>query len=1001
MIKRILMFVSIFVMSLVLIACVEKDHNTIFNSINIIYQDNDDQNNITKDFEFNYTETTGIEINLTSNNEAIIIEETHAKVTQQDEDINVVVTISIKYLEEVKEFELDFIVLKKSNNNNDDEFEISVSDFIYIIGDDIPNYLVFTATFNDIDVTNDVILDDSKIDFNTPGNYELIYTYETYEIIILVTVKIKEENNLPPTIVGTKDFIHFIGSEKSNYLEDVKAYDFNNKELTVTVDDGLVDLLNEGKYPIYFITVDSNNIETIIEHEVVVLKSNSGESETITETFDNLGNEVGSYVDGEFIGVGNLNWVFKLARTDETLNGRALTFQHKEGANLSTILENGISYFSIDAINVYSGSESREFALYINNNLIETFSTNGSNVVTSVIEDLDFQGETLLEIRNTGNQRVTIDNIVIGVDNKTDEEKYLDLIKDRLNIPLLFLEANTIELPTTLSDVSISWKYKDLSDVNNKYIDINEGLITTPLDHEQLNVSLIATLNYDLYTVEKVFELTIGEGSPITITEARNSSNNSQLKTKGVITSSFKIGNINYLFIEDNNLGIYVETTLIDNLNVGNEVIIKGYKNTKNGIPFLTDIYSVEVIGTKNISAPIIKLNDLNNYLGRKVIISGFLNQNITNEKSFKLVSNDGFTQIVIPDYVNIDEISNLELGTNIFLEGFVYNNNTIYLLSNNELIIDETIDQEKIKSLVLNNLTLPNGILEDNIILPTKDPLFNGSIEWLSSNDNVLTDTGIYTRPEEDTTVILYYEITINNIIINGSIELIAYASEPLMPYYVKLEGLRGTSFNNELKRIIQTTGRATGETEEVKQVDKINGQNYNIYTGFGSYGNREHVWPNSKLGSAPDYDLHNLRAAVVSVNSSRSNFPFIEKPSGNSGSWERVGSGFYPGDEHVGDVARIVLYISIRYNLNLNLVGNLEMFLRWHELDPVSEFEIVRNNNIYEIQSNRNPFIDYPEFVSTYYNGTNQSNLLNEQTIDFVVNHELTILENRKYLM
>lgn len=179
---------------------------------------------------------------------------------------------------------------------------------------------------------------------------------------------------------------------------------------------------------------------------------------------------------------------------------------------------------------------------------------------------------------------------------------------------------------------------------------------------------------------------------------------------------------------------------------------------------------------------------------------------------------------------------------------------------------------------------------------------------------------------------------------------------------YYNSLNGLTGSAFDNELRRMIKQTGRATGSTNEVKKADSFEGKNYNIYDGFGSYGNREHVWPNSKLGGAPKYDLHNLRAAIVNTNSTRSNFPFGE----GSGRWKLANAKFYPGDEHVGDVARIVLYIHVRYGLNLSSVGNLNMFLKWHEADPVSDFERARNNNIQDIQGSRNPFIDYPEYVT-----------------------------------
>src|SRR5690554_1042806 len=185
---------------------------------------------------------------------------------------------------------------------------------------------------------------------------------------------------------------------------------------------------------------------------------------------------------------------------------------------------------------------------------------------------------------------------------------------------------------------------------------------------------------------------------------------------------------------------------------------------------------------------------------------------------------------------------------------------------------------------------------------------------------------------------------------------------------YYSNLAGLNGDSLKNELSRLIRNTGRATGSTSQVKEVDKVGNTYYLIYTGNGAYGNREHVWPQSKLGSVKD-DLHNLRAAQVSVNSTRSNYPFTTKPSGRNGGWEKICRAFYPGDEHVGDVARIVLYISIRYNLNLSAVGNLDMFLRWHEQDPVNNFERTRNDRIQNIQKNRNPFIDHPELVELYF--------------------------------
>ena len=96
-----------------------------------------------------------------------------------------------------------------------------------------------------------------------------------------------------------------------------------------------------------------------------------------------------------------------------------------------------------------------------------------------------------------------------------------------------------------------------------------------------------------------------------------------------------------------------------------------------------------------------------------------------------------------------------------------------------------------------------------------------------------------------------------------------------------------------------------------------------------------------------------------------------------------------FEPRGAVKGDVARIVLYMDIRYagfdsvTPDLQVVdtltstgqaklGKLCTLLAWSEADPVDEFEINRNNKIYEFQGNRNPFIDHPEWISTIYSAS-----------------------------
>lgn len=120
----------------------------------------------------------------------------------------------------------------------------------------------------------------------------------------------------------------------------------------------------------------------------------------------------------------------------------------------------------------------------------------------------------------------------------------------------------------------------------------------------------------------------------------------------------------------------------------------------------------------------------------------------------------------------------------------------------------------------------------------------------------------------------------------------------------------------------------------------------------------NREHTFPkalgNPNLGTTgPGGDAHNLRACDKKRNADRNNDMFF---SGSGNSFE-TGSNWYPGDEWKGDVARIIMYMYLRYGnqcLPTNVgVGSTissdsnmpNLFLQWNSEDPVSEHEDARN--------------------------------------------------------
>lgn len=135
------------------------------------------------------------------------------------------------------------------------------------------------------------------------------------------------------------------------------------------------------------------------------------------------------------------------------------------------------------------------------------------------------------------------------------------------------------------------------------------------------------------------------------------------------------------------------------------------------------------------------------------------------------------------------------------------------------------------------------------------------------------------------------------------------------------------------------------------------------------GETFNTEHIFPQSKLESEiAKSDLHLLRVADVDINSKRSNYPFT---AGNGEAKLVNGNSWYPGDQWKGDVARIVMYTHLRYGEEISEVGNLELFLQWNAEDPVSAFELQRNEVIETAQGNRNPFIDNPYLATLLWDG------------------------------
>lgn len=115
---------------------------------------------------------------------------------------------------------------------------------------------------------------------------------------------------------------------------------------------------------------------------------------------------------------------------------------------------------------------------------------------------------------------------------------------------------------------------------------------------------------------------------------------------------------------------------------------------------------------------------------------------------------------------------------------------------------------------------------------------------------------------------------------------------------------------------------------------------------------------------------DLHNLYPALSRVELARRNAQFGELDASAPSKFEDIGCDMKtsfqlvePRDEAKGNIARAIFYMHVEYDLPI--VGQVQMFKKWHQMDPPDAEEKARNDKIANLQGTRNRFIDNPELV------------------------------------
>lgn len=218
----------------------------------------------------------------------------------------------------------------------------------------------------------------------------------------------------------------------------------------------------------------------------------------------------------------------------------------------------------------------------------------------------------------------------------------------------------------------------------------------------------------------------------------------------------------------------------------------------------------------------------------------------------------------------------------------------------------------------------------------------------------------------------------------------------------YSTLSDLSSSQLLSSLRTLMTSTHSKKSSYDDCRDMatktdcENENGKITMLYTSYqatdsqyqsGNGWNREHVWPKSLGGnntSGGGADLHHIRPDESQTNSKRGNKKFGNVTSGSTSTGNLsgkiggtyAGNYFEPNDNVKGDVARICLYVYVRWGSSWGADSVTEVFqsvdvlLEWCALDPVDTWEMGRNEVVAAYQGNRNVFIDYPEFAFLLFN-------------------------------
>jgi endonuclease I len=292
-----------------------------------------------------------------------------------------------------------------------------------------------------------------------------------------------------------------------------------------------------------------------------------------------------------------------------------------------------------------------------------------------------------------------------------------------------------------------------------------------------------------------------------------------------------------------------------------------------------------------------------------------------------------------------------------------------------------------------LATVTISNNYSRPVIItaLPFDEEVFSCDLGSVQLNAGAQHNFIIAFRSEQNIDYTDFLMVTIDSVNKPVVIKVSASAIYP-EAYYAATRNKWAEELKSALRDLIDghtSLGYNTARDYMYGSIDNVNGWVECVYTGrkaqFSSRSgatannfNCEHTWPQSFFSENEPMksDLSHLYPTDETANSQRGSYDFgLVKTATWSVGGSKLGSDkdgltvFDPRPQHQGNVARSHFYFTVRYNAQYVGYQNdtkMETILRgWHLSDTVDAAEKQRNEAIYTLQKNRNPFIDHPQLV------------------------------------